>query len=67
MHKASMGLAVVPQTKNHTKPGIVAASLFVMLIAGANVPNPLMPIYVEYFTLAPLAQAAILVRISLRW
>lgn len=53
-----MGSATV-ETRSQTKLGIVAASLFVLLISGANVPNPMLPIYVGSFALAPLEQSAL--------
>jgi hypothetical protein len=40
------------------KLGLVGSTLFVLLIAGANVPNPMLPVYVHSFALTPLAQSA---------
>jgi hypothetical protein len=40
------------------KLGIVGSAIFVLLIAGPNVPNPMLPVYVHSFALTPLAQSA---------
>lgn len=47
------------EIRSQRKLGIVAASLFVLLISGANVPNPMLPIYVGSYALTPLEQSAL--------
>lgn len=47
------------EIRSQAKLGIVAASLFLLLICGANVPNPMLPMYVDSLALAPFEQSAL--------
>lgn len=58
---------VVDRTDRPTRPapatsptlGIAALTGFCVIMAGPNVPIPLLPVYVEQFTLDPLDQAVL--------